>query len=164
MKTAHLLFTGLLTTAGLSVVIMAADSDQQPISIESSSAPVCVDSLRGHTPIDEEDNAPRLKKIPKESERYPLQYVGQPPLIPHAIRGYHITINSNKCLQCHSWENAVKMKAPRISITHFTDRQGKVLADVSPNRYFCTQCHVPQANAKPLVPNIFEPVDSLKTP
>ncbi|WP_175463882.1 nitrate reductase cytochrome c-type subunit, partial [Vibrio cholerae] len=33
---------------------------------------------------------------------------------------------------------------------------------VSPRRYFCLQCHVPQADAKPLVENDFERVDSLR--
>jgi periplasmic nitrate reductase subunit NapB len=45
--------------------------------------------------------------------------------------------------------------APMISITHFQDREGQMLADVSPRRYFCTACHVPQTNAQPLVTNEF---------
>ncbi|MBA4281843.1 MAG: nitrate reductase, partial [Ralstonia sp.] len=30
-----------------------------------------------------------------------------------------------------------------------------------PRRFFCTQCHVPQADAKPLVTNTFVDVDQL---
>jgi cytochrome c-type protein NapB len=30
-----------------------------------------------------------------------------------------------------------------------------MLADVSPRRYFCTECHVPQADVEPLVGNTF---------
>jgi cytochrome c-type protein NapB len=30
-----------------------------------------------------------------------------------------------------------------------------MLADVSRRRYFCTQCHVPQTDARPLVGNSF---------
>ncbi|MEF1340261.1 nitrate reductase cytochrome c-type subunit, partial [Vibrio rotiferianus] len=41
-------------------------------------------------------------------------------------------------------------------------REDAVLADMSPRRYFCLQCHVPQANAKPLVENKFKSVDALK--
>ena len=41
------------------------------------------------------------------------------------------------------------------------DRDNNVLADVSPRRYFCTQCHVPQADAKPLVGNSFVDVEQL---
>ncbi|MRI34778.1 hypothetical protein EOPP23_17490 [Endozoicomonas sp. OPT23] len=123
-----------------------------------------VESLRGPAPLSEEKKAPALKKFPKERELLDLNYVGQPPLIPHSIRGYKITANDNRCLHCHSWDNAISSGATRIGISHFRDRDGRVLADVSPSRYFCTQCHVPQINAKPLVPNTFEPVESLKTP
>ncbi len=42
------------------------------------------------------------------------------------------------------------MGATKVSVTHYMNREDAVLADVSP-RYFCLQCHVPQANAKPLV-------------
>ncbi|MNW21429.1 Periplasmic nitrate reductase, electron transfer subunit precursor [compost metagenome] len=41
------------------------------------------------------------------------------------------------------------------------DRNNNVLADVSPRRYFCTQCHVPQADAKPLVGNTFTDVETM---
>jgi cytochrome c-type protein NapB len=51
-----------------------------------------------------------------------------------------------------------------LSVTHFMDREGQVLASVSPRRYFCTQCHVPQFAAKPPVANDFVDVDSLITP
>ena len=30
-----------------------------------------------------------------------------------------------------------------------------MLADVTPRRYFCTACHVPQTDVQPLVPNTF---------
>ncbi|MNF17837.1 Periplasmic nitrate reductase, electron transfer subunit precursor [compost metagenome] len=41
------------------------------------------------------------------------------------------------------------------------DRDGQALAAVSPRRYFCNQCHVPQADVKPLVGNNFETIDKL---
>jgi len=34
-------------------------------------------------------------------------------------------------------------------------------ANVSARRYFCKQCHVPQANAQPLVKNEFKPVTAV---
>ena len=42
-----------------------------------------------------------------------------------------------------------------ISVTHFMDRDGQMLADVTPRRYFCNACHVSQTDAKPLVANTF---------
>jgi cytochrome c-type protein NapB len=48
-----------------------------------------------------------------------------------------------------------------VSITHYQDRDGNFLADVAPRRYFCEQCHVPQVDAKPLVENTFQDVETL---
>ena len=41
------------------------------------------------------------------------------------------------------------------------DRDGNFLAEVSPRRYFCEQCHVVQFDARPLVENRFEDVDEI---
>ncbi len=48
-----------------------------------------------------------------------------------------------------------------ISVTHFQNRDGNFLAELSPRRYFCLQCHVPQAELKPLVENTFKDVDTM---
>jgi nitrate reductase (cytochrome), electron transfer subunit len=48
-----------------------------------------------------------------------------------------------------------------VSITHFMDREGQFLASVSPRRFFCTECHVPQQVTNPPVANDFVDVDSL---
>ena len=42
-----------------------------------------------------------------------------------------------------------------VSVTHYMDRDGNFLADVSPRRYFCEQCHVVQTDANPLLANEF---------
>jgi nitrate reductase (cytochrome), electron transfer subunit len=118
-------------------------------------------SLRGATEIEDTRPADEMKKFPKD-QVLESDYVYQPPLIPHSIRSYEVSLNANKCLSCHSWKNAKEMGATKISVTHFVDREDGVLADVSPRRYFCLQCHVPQANAKPLVENEFKRVDSLR--
>ncbi|MGY0217748.1 nitrate reductase cytochrome c-type subunit [Endozoicomonadaceae bacterium StTr2] len=156
---AQLIVRVLMATTLVTVIIAFAAKESET---ETTSDPVRVESLRGPTPIDEEGKPPPVAKYPKQTDPYPMQYVGQPPPIPHSIRGYEITANSNKCMMCHSWQNSVRMKAPKIGISHYMDRDGNVLADVAPSRYNCTQCHVVQANAKPLVPNTFSPVDSLK--
>ncbi len=89
--------------------------------------------------------------MPKEQERMPLNYVNQPPMIPHSVEGYQVTTNTNRCLQCHGVESYRTTGAPRISPTHFMDSDGKVGAEVAPRRYFCLQCHVPQADTAPIV-------------
>jgi cytochrome c-type protein NapB len=121
-----------------------------------------VKSLRGAKPLDVESSAPDMKRVEKDSAPIARNYIQQPPLIAHSIRGYQITRKNNKCLDCHSWENYREFGATKVSQTHFTNREGIDLADVSPNRYFCTQCHVVQADAQPLVKNEFKPVEALK--
>jgi len=118
-------------------------------------------SLRGPIEIDQDTKAPDMKKYPKDGEPIARDYVQQPPLVPHAIDRYKINLKSNKCLGCHSWKNYRQYDATKISQTHFEDRDANVLANVSARRYFCTQCHVPQANAKPLVENEFKPVTAI---
>lgn len=96
-------------------------------------------------------------RMPKQQERMALNYVNQPPMIPHSVDGYQVTTTSNRCLQCHGVESYRATGAPRVSPTHFLDSDGKVLSNVAPRRYFCLQCHVPQADAAPIVENTFTP-------
>ena len=52
--------------------------------------------------------------------------------------------------------------ATKISLTHFRTRDGVEMSSVSPLRYFCNQCHVPQSEAKPLIGNTFKPGAGLR--
>ena len=81
--------------------------------------------------------------------------------LPDGTYMYQINKDHNGCLSCHARTKAEEMRAIAISPTHYVDRDGHQLADVSPRRFFCTQCHVPQADAKPLVTNTFVDVDQL---
>jgi cytochrome c-type protein NapB len=121
-----------------------------------------VESLRGVNPMDEPAKAPQVMKWQNDREPITRDYMQQPPLIPHKTKGYKINIKSNKCLTCHSWANYKEAGATKISQTHFNDRQDNVLSNIAPRRYFCTQCHVPQVNAKPLVENTFNPLQTIK--
>jgi len=120
-----------------------------------------VSSLRGETNIDQDSSAPTAKKYNKDKEPIARDYVQQPPLIPHKIKNYRINLKSNKCMSCHSWSNYREAGATKISQTHFESRDKNVLANVSARRYFCTQCHVPQVGAQPLVENEFQPVTAI---
>lgn len=106
--------------------------------------------------------------VPSENYRWqrdqaplPREFVQQPPLIPHTTKGYVITKEFNKCMDCHSYARAAEAKAPKVSVTHFKTREGTELSNISPRRYFCQQCHVPQTDAKPLVANKFKPATGL---
>ena len=127
----------------------------------SGSVVADVQSLRGMQDIDAESNPAVIQHWQEDKEPITRDYVQQPPLVPHAIEGYKVNLKFNKCLTCHSWANYKKAKATKISQTHFEDRDGDVLASVSARRYFCTQCHVPQVDAKPLVENEFQPVQAI---
>jgi cytochrome c-type protein NapB len=117
--------------------------------------------LRGTTPLNEEGPAPLITPQRNTAEREVRNYPEQPPVIPHTIDGYQVDLNGNKCLTCHARARIAESKAPMLSITHFMDREGQFLATVSPRRFFCTQCHVPQHTARPPVSNDFIDIDSL---
>jgi cytochrome c-type protein NapB len=126
--------------------------------------PQSIDALRRGIPLDREGRPAPMPKTENADLKRKRAYPDQPPTIPHAIDGYQVDKNSNRCLLCHSRANAETFQAPMVSVTHFIDRDGQVLASVSPRRYFCTQCHVVQTDAKPLVGSTFRDVDELMTP
>ncbi|GAA5130414.1 nitrate reductase cytochrome c-type subunit [Thalassotalea piscium] len=140
-KIAKTVVNGLIFSAiGISSA-MAADNNvatlRNSTSIETQATP---------SPI-----ANVLNKDIKQARNYPMQ----PPVIPHKTRNYEVNLNSNKCMSCHSRTRTQESQAPMVSVTHFMDRDGNFLAEISPRRYFCNQCHATQTDAKPLVENDF---------
>jgi cytochrome c-type protein NapB len=117
--------------------------------------------LRGAAPLTEEPEPAPIPKVVNDDIRQARNYPEQPPVIPHTIEGYQVTKNANKCLSCHSRQFTATSQAPMVSVTHFMDRDGQVLAAVSPRRYFCTQCHVGQTVIEPMVENRFEDIDTI---
>jgi cytochrome c-type protein NapB len=101
-------------------------------------------------------------KVERDRPPLPRDFVQQPPLIPHTTRGYTVTLNFNKCMDCHAWSRARETGATKVSLTHFRDRDATELPNISPRRYFCLQCHVSQTDAKPLVENTFRSAQGLK--
>ena len=126
------------------------------------------------------------RPAPGSSQRFARSYVNAPPLIPHSVDGLlPITASNNSCLGCHMPESAKGVGATPIPASHFASfrpdtkigekgeviKEGKAVvnsADIkvvvkkgtsklNPARYNCSQCHVPQANIKPLVGNTFKP-------
>ena len=120
-----------------------------------------VTPLRGEVGIDELNEAPPIARL-RSGRAFPRAYRQQPPLIPHRIAGYQIDLRVNKCLSCHDWPNNVEEGAPKISETHYVDRNGRPLDEVARTRWFCTQCHVPQTNAPSLVKNAFKNAKDLR--
>ena len=119
------------------------------------------DGLRGPTPLNEEPKAPKVSAVENLDVKRGRAYTNQPPTIPHSIEKYEITKNVNFCMYCHSRVRNEEFGAPMVSATHFMDRDYDFLAEISPRRYFCTQCHVTQAVVDPPVDNRFVDVYEL---
>ena len=93
-----------------------------------------VSTLRGPADLLENNDAPRLANEQNDDLRRTRDYPMAPPTVPHKIAGYQIDLNVNKCLSCHNRQRVADSQAPMISVTHFMNRDGNFLADVSPNR------------------------------
>jgi cytochrome c-type protein NapB len=128
------------------------------LSLGSSAQDIA--TLRG-TAINTEQEPPKISRVDNRDIKRKRAYPMQPPTIPHKIDDYQLDLNVNKCLSCHSRRRSEDSQAPMISVTHYQDRDGNFLADVSPRRYFCEQCHVIQTNAEPLLENQFVDIDKL---
>ena len=102
-------------------------------------------------------------------------YSGAPPQIPHNIETF-LPINKyrNMCQGCHDKRDtfdatgkAEKIKGypTAIPASHYIDHRvdtEKIGKTVIGARTVCTQCHVPQANVKPLVKNTFNINQAIK--
>jgi cytochrome c-type protein NapB len=125
------------------------------------------------------------KAAPGTAKKIERSYMNAPPLIPHSVEGLlPITRKNNQCLSCHMPDVAKGVGATPIPASHFASfrpdtkigkngeviKEGKAVkntADIktvvhkmdklNQARFNCSQCHVPQANVKPLVENTFQP-------
>jgi cytochrome c-type protein NapB len=125
-------------------------------------ATITVESMRG-TDAAAPDQAPPLKEYvggrPGAQQAIARTFEQQPPLIPHAMTNFdEVTLEENQCLSCHGPDTYKKKNAPVIGDSHFRDREGKMMQTMSMARYQCSQCHVPQVDAKPLVGSTFQTV------
>lgn len=122
---------------------------------------VQVAAMRDGIPLDEEVSPPAVAKVENKDLKRMRDYPQQPPTIPHNISKYQIDKNFNKCMDCHARDKASEVQATPVGVSHYQNRDGEYLGGMSPRRYFCTQCHVTQAESKPLVENVFIDVNDL---
>lgn len=120
-----------------------------------------VATLRDDVKIEKQKTPNTIPKVLNTDIKQARNYPMQPPIIPHQTRNYEVNLNSNKCMSCHSRSRTEESQAPMVSVTHFMNREGNFLAEISPRRYFCNQCHVTQKDAKPLVDNTFIDMNTL---
>jgi cytochrome c-type protein NapB len=148
---------GLALAAGVMAVgLIAVD-----VGVAQDRAPL--KSLRGDVGLEHLSPPPAVVKQETPADgMFGRAYRQQPPLIPHRIEGHQVTKDFNQCMTCHDWPANIKAGAPKVSETHYNDREGNRLDKISGTRFFCTQCHVPQVDAKPLVNNSFQNATEVK--
>ncbi|NKF50248.1 nitrate reductase cytochrome c-type subunit [Shewanella sp. WXL01] len=142
-------YLSVIALAGLSLTVVAQSVPDEKVA-----------TLR-QVALDKEVTPPAMQKVINTDEKQVRNYPMQPPVIPHKIDGYQIDLKVNKCMQCHARTSTGHSQAPMVSVTHYMDRDNNFLATLSPRRYYCTQCHVPQLDAKLLVENDFVDVHEL---
>ncbi|QSX34274.1 nitrate reductase cytochrome c-type subunit [Shewanella avicenniae] len=131
----------LVTLAAL--LLLSACSGQQTQATNQAAAPVNVQSLAGNHVVTDTIPAAEMATYPKKGSAISRNFAAQPPLIPHKA-DYSINRDRNSCMSCHSWDKAERMKATPVAKSHVIDAQGTL----NGQNYFCTQCHVPQADNK----------------
>lgn len=131
------------------------------VFITSQATAQTVKSVRG-VDVSAAEPPPGEFRLLPDGPPIPRDYVQQPPMVPHKTEGYEVSLNFNKCMDCHSWSRHRTEGATKVSLTHFRDRDGGELSNISPRRYFCMQCHVPMTDARPLVENHFQPAIGLR--
>ncbi|MDT3672428.1 MAG: nitrate reductase cytochrome c-type subunit [Aromatoleum sp.] len=158
---ARALLAAVARAAALAVALTTASGVALAQRAVPADLPGHYDRMRGATPIPEETTPPPLTNPDNSDVRRSRAYAMQPPVVPHKIEGYQLDRHANRCMFCHARTRTEQSQAPMISVTHFQDRDGNHLAELSPRRYFCLQCHVPQAAVTPLVENRFTDVETM---
>lgn len=129
-----------------------------PLQAQVSDQNQALQSLRGAQPIDDSSRTPESREVMRANEPIPRGFAQQPPLIPHSVSNFRIDREENKCLACHVGSEEKESVGTPISETHYTAADGGTSPRLSGARYFCTQCHVPQTDAPPIVSNEFKPI------
>lgn len=118
-----------------------------------------VNSLRGASDILATNESPKLMRFIKDKENVERTFEEQPPVVPHESERYAINLKENECLECHMKQPGKdEAKSVEMSESHFINREGEKLGKPAGARHFCTQCHVPQVDAPPLVGSTFQSV------
>lgn len=153
--------TWIVTNARLLAVAMCAGLSVVGAGLAQGQGAV-PRGLGGGEVLNQTNVAPETGRQSFSDGGFGRAYRQQPPLIPHKVEGYQVTPTDNACMNCHDWPGNTKYKAPKVSETHYVDRQGVRLDKIAGTRYFCQQCHVPQVDARPLVGNTFQNATEVK--
>jgi cytochrome c-type protein NapB len=153
MKTGIILAGVVLSVAGTGAATAGGAIDELNMGLSKTSV--------FDTPTPEPFEYSQTK--PKKSDRLPRAYTDIPPQIPHRVDEYlPITAADNQCLDCHEQPDLIgkkkegKSPMPRDHYVDLRSSSDKMSDGVVGARFNCTQCHVPQSGAPPLVENTFK--------
>lgn len=122
----------------------------------ASSAESKLVSLRAGVSIDANNTPVAENTVLQPEDGFDTDWDSQPPSIPHEISEDIISLSENSCMNCHSKENYKKEGSVKIGKSHYYDRDGNRLKQLSSRRYFCVQCHMTQLDVDALVENTFQ--------
>src|SRR6185437_16371242 len=88
-------------------------------AFSTENAPEIVPRLTGPAQPMGDNPAPALARPITDDIRKMRNYPEQPPVIPHSIDNYQLTLRTNRCLDCHRRQFTEASGAPMISVTHF---------------------------------------------
>jgi nitrate reductase (cytochrome), electron transfer subunit len=142
--------------------VMCTDAARAQSRTAPLATKVQLSGLRGNAPLNTEATPPPIPKVINDDIRRGRAFAMQPPVIPHQIDNYQIDKNFNQCMTCHARDRVAESQAPMVSVTHYMDRNNNFRSEISPRRYFCNQCHVPQHEVKLLVDNKFVDAEAAK--
>ncbi len=78
-----------------------------------------------------------------------LNYVNQPPMIPHSVEGYQVRPIPTAACSATVSKVIAPLAAAYQSYSLYGQRRQSGRGS-APRRYFCLQCHVPQADTAPI--------------
>lgn len=142
--------TVTVTLAALLTIVVGCASTQPVATLRGADVPVADAAPKGL--------ATYQGKKPGLQQPIARTFVGQPPLIPHAVDNFNeINTEGNQCMECHSPAKAKEKRAPKVGDTHLAmvEKNGQFSKELIMTRFQCDSCHVPQVDAKPLVENAF---------
>jgi cytochrome c-type protein NapB len=131
------------------------------VSAEATADDGINSSLRGKNAVFIDDTGTKAKgyvgEKPGKQKVLTRAYHLAPPQVPHTLEKMVMTPKKNTCLECHDLETYEMAEAPVMAESHYINgRTGEKLEAMYQGRYNCTQCHVAQVDAVPLVKNTFE--------
>ena len=107
-------------------------------TIYAQNAPQIVPPVTGAVSPMGDVPAPALARPIVDDKRLMRNYPEQPPIIPHSIENYQLTLKTNRCLDCHRRQFTEGSGAPMISRSKPRSRNTRNAMSAAWRRCWCT--------------------------